>query len=55
MGDLNTLHTHAKRLIIALKEGLEQLESAEVRLCPGKGESGLSSGLVALYEVLALI
>jgi hypothetical protein len=31
MGDLNTLHSHAKRIVFNLKEGLEQLESAEVR------------------------
>ncbi|KAF5838021.1 Qb-snare protein, Bos1/Membrin family [Dunaliella salina] len=31
MGDLTTLHSHAKRLVLLLKEGLERLESAELR------------------------
>jgi hypothetical protein len=31
MGDINSLHAHAKRLILGLRDGLERLESAEVR------------------------
>lgn len=32
MGDLTPLHAQCMRLIIGLRQGLEKLESAEVRL-----------------------
>mmetsp|Transcript_21630 Transcript_21630/g.59991 ORF Transcript_21630/g.59991 Transcript_21630/m.59991 type:complete len:227 (-) Transcript_21630:402-1082(-) len=39
MGDLTTLHSHAKRLVLILKEGLERLESAEYAASTGSGSS----------------
>ncbi len=51
MGDVTTLHSHARRLILGLREGLERLESSEVDSLAELAETKPDSSLRAVHAM----